>query len=57
MANWAAFEASGRVTEIADSATRAMVAAAYHALVQPHDTLFAFDIERCLHAKYRHRGD
>ncbi len=51
------FSVTGRVTEIADPAIRSVVAAAYHAPVQPHDTLFAFDIERCLHAKYRHRGD
>jgi hypothetical protein len=51
------FYVTGRATEIADPATRATVAAAYHVPVRDEDTLFALDIERCLLAKYRHRGD
>ncbi len=51
------FYVTGRATENDDPDRRAAVAAAYHAPVRGHDVLFAFDIERCLHARYRHRGD
>ena len=47
----------GRATEVTDPAVRAQVAAAYHHPVQEQWILFAFDVERCLHAKYRYRGD
>ena len=47
----------GRATEVADPAVRAQVAAAYHHPVQEQWILFGFDVERCLHAKYRYRGD
>jgi hypothetical protein len=33
------------------------VADAYHDEVGEGWSLFALDIERCLHANYRHRGD
>lgn len=51
------FCVSGRATELTDTEVRARVAAAYHASVPPEHALFAFDVQRCLHAKYRHRGD
>lgn len=51
------FYVTGRATVITDLAIRATVAAAYHVPVHEEDILFALDIERCLHAKYRHRGD
>ena len=51
------FYVTGRATEVTDPTTRAAVAAAYHAPVHEHHALLAFDVERCLHAKYRHRGD
>lgn len=51
------FYVTGRAAEVHDPETRAAVAAAYHAPVHDHDTLFAFDIARCLHAKYRFRGE
>ncbi len=51
------FYVTGRATEVSDPTIRAAVAAAYHGPVHEHYVLFAFDIERCLHAKYRHRGD
>jgi hypothetical protein len=47
----------GRATEVDDPAVRAQVEATYHHPVQERWTLFAFDVERCLHAKYRYRGD
>jgi hypothetical protein len=51
------FYLTGRAAVEGDPAVRAAVAAAYHAPVHERDTPFAFDVERCLHAKYRHRGD
>lgn len=51
------FCVTGRAAEVADPDLRARVAAAYHARVAPEHVLFAFDIEHCLHAKYRQRGD
>jgi hypothetical protein len=51
------FYVTGRATVITDSKIRATVAAAYHVPIHDVDTLFALDIERCMHAKYRHRGD
>ena len=51
------FYVTGRVAEITDSDVRAAIIAAYQNPVQEHETLFAFAIERCLHAKYLHRGD
>jgi hypothetical protein len=47
----------GRATRVSDPAVREEVAAAYHAPVQDQWLLFSFDVERCLHAKYRYRGD
>lgn len=51
------FYVTGRASEEKDSTVRAEVAAGYHASVNEQWTLFALDIERSLHAKYRHRGD
>jgi hypothetical protein len=51
------FYATGRATEVQDAAIRAEVANAYHDEVAEGWSLFVLDIERCLHAKYRHRGD
>jgi hypothetical protein len=51
------FCVTGRVTELIDAELRARVVAAYHARVPPEHALFGFDVERCLHAKYQHRGD
>ena len=51
------FYVTGRAAEVADPDLRAAVAADYHAPVPEQATLFAFDVERCLHAKYRRRGD
>lgn len=51
------FYVTGRVIEVNDTNVREAVAAAYHAPVHEEDALFAFDLERCLLAKYRHRGD
>jgi hypothetical protein len=51
------FYATGRATEVQDPDIRAEVADAYHDQVAEGWSLFALDIERCLHAKYRHRGD
>ena len=51
------FCVTGRATEVQDPGVRAEVAEAYHDEVGEGWSLFAFDIERCLHAKYRHRGD
>lgn len=47
----------GRAVEVRDPDVWNEVAAAYHMPVQDEWSLFAFDIERCLHAKYQHRGD
>jgi hypothetical protein len=51
------FYATGRATEVQDPDIRAEAAHAYHDRVAEEWSLFALDIERCLHAKYRHRGD
>jgi hypothetical protein len=51
------FCVTGRATEVQDLTVRAEVADAYHDEVAEEWALFALDIERCLHAKYRHRGD
>lgn len=51
------FYVTGRAVEIVDAGVFAAIAAAYQNPVQEHEELFAFDIDRCLHAKYRHRGD
>lgn len=51
------FVVTGRATEVQDLTVRAEVADAYHDEVAEEWALFALDIERCLHAKYRHRGD
>ena len=51
------FCVTGRAAEVQDPSVRAEVADAYHDEVGEGWALFAFDIERCLHAKYRHRGD
>jgi len=39
----------GRATEVDDRAVHAQATAAYHHPVQERWTLFAFDVERCLH--------
>ncbi len=51
------FYVTGRVMEVGDPGVKGAVAAAYHAPVHQHDALFAFDLERCLLAKYERRGD
>jgi len=51
------FYVTGRATEVQDPGVRAEVADAYHDEVGERWHLFALDIERCLHASYRHRGD
>jgi hypothetical protein len=51
------FYVTGQVRELFDPSIRSTVAAAYHVPVQAEDTLFAFDIAVCMHAKYRQRGD
>ena len=51
------FCVTGRATEVQDLTVRAEVADAYHDEVAEEWALFALDIERCLHAKYPHRGD
>ena len=51
------FYATGRATELQDPAIRAEVANAYHDEVAEGWSLFVLDLERCLHAKYRHSGD
>jgi hypothetical protein len=50
------FCVTGRAVEVDDTDVRLAVAAAYHAPVHERDALFAFDLERCLLAKYEHRG-
>jgi hypothetical protein len=51
------FCVTGHAAEILDPGVRAKVAHAYHDEVGEGWALFALDVERCLHAKYRHRGD
>ena len=51
------FCVTGRATEVRDPDVRAAVAGAYPDEVGEGWSLFALDIERCLYAKYRHRGD
>jgi hypothetical protein len=51
------FYVTGHATEITDPAIREAVKAAYHTTVEDDHILFALDIDRCLHAKYQHRGD
>jgi hypothetical protein len=51
------FCVTGRAAEVRDRSVRTRVADAYHDEVKEGWSLFALDIERCLHAKYRHRGD
>jgi hypothetical protein len=51
------FVVMGRAVEIDEPEVRANVAAVYHAAVHDDHVLFALDVERCLHAIYRHRGD
>jgi len=51
------FCVTGRATEVQAPDIRAKVADAYHDQVEEEWSLFALDIERCLHAKYRHRGN
>jgi hypothetical protein len=51
------FYVTGRATEIADPMIREAVKLAYHARVEDDHVLFALSIERCLHSKYRDRGD
>jgi len=51
------FYFTGRATEVNDATVRETVAAAYHNPVRDDETLFAFDLQRCLLSQYRHRGD
>ena len=51
------FVINGRATELFDTHLRERVIAAYHTSVPSEHALFTFDVERCLHAKYRQRGD
>lgn len=51
------FCVTGRAAEVRDPSVLAGVADAYHDEGKEGWSLFALDIERCLHAKYRYRGD
>jgi hypothetical protein len=51
------FYITGRAVAIDDRETRDAVDAAYQNEVAENEVLFEFHIERCLLAKYRHRGD
>jgi hypothetical protein len=51
------FLVMGRATESADTAAREAVVAAAGWKVQPHEVLFALDIERAMLAVYKSRGD
>jgi hypothetical protein len=51
------FYVTGRVTEVVEAKVRDAVAAAYRGPVHEDDALFTFDLERCLLAKYKQRGD
>ncbi len=51
------FYVTGRAAEVQDPGLWAEVAGAYRHEVAEGWALFALDIDRCLHAKYRHRGD
>jgi len=51
------FCVTGSVAEVEDPDVRAAVAAAYLDEVGEGWSLFALDIERCVHAKHRHRDD
>jgi hypothetical protein len=51
------FYLTGTAVEITDTATRARVTGAYVNDVAEDHSLFRFDIERCLLATYRRRGD
>lgn len=51
------FYVTGRATEVSDPSRRVVVAAAYTNHVADDHVLFHFDIERCLLATYKHRGD
>lgn len=51
------FYVTGRAAEVTDPEVRAAVAAAYENDAPPEHTLFHFDIDNCLLATYRARGD
>jgi hypothetical protein len=51
------FYVTGRARRIDDPDLRTAVAATYHAEVAADHDLFELDVERCLHAAYRARGD
>lgn len=51
------FYVTESAAEVANPDVRQSVAAAYENTVHDNHVLFTFDIDRCLHAKYRHRGD
>lgn len=48
---------TGTVETVDDPQTRALVAAAYHHDPAPDEVLYVFDIDRCMIARYKHRGD
>jgi hypothetical protein len=51
------FYLTGRASPVPDPSVRARIAAAYHIPVPDDHLLFSFDIERCLLATYKRRGD
>jgi hypothetical protein len=51
------FYVTGRVAAVEDDSVRSLVTAIAAGQVAADDILFEFTIDRCLHARYRFRGD
>ncbi len=48
---------TGNVQVIDDPGVRAVVAESYHHDPGPEEILYEFDLDRCMIARYKHRGD